>query len=32
MNASMTLWVGACRYYLGRRSYAVSEFCQGDGQ
>ena len=22
-----TLWLGAFRYYLGRRTYAVSEFC-----
>ena len=24
----LTIWVGACRYYLGRRSYAVSTFCE----
>jgi hypothetical protein len=23
-----TLWLGAFRYYLGRRTYAVSEFCE----
>lgn len=23
-----TLWVGAFRYYLGRRTYAVSTFCE----
>jgi hypothetical protein len=22
-----TLWLGAFRYYIGRRSYAVSDFC-----
>lgn len=29
MNGSeqMTLWVGALRYYMGRRSYAVGMFC-----
>ena len=24
----LTIWVGACRYYLGRQSYAVSMFCE----
>lgn len=24
----LTLWLGAFRYYLGRRSYAVSDFCK----
>lgn len=24
----ITLWVGACRYYLGRRTYAVGNFCE----
>jgi hypothetical protein len=24
----LTLWLGAFRYYLGRRSYAVSDFCE----
>ena len=23
-----TLWIGATRYYLGRMTYAVSDFCQ----
>ena len=23
-----TLWLGAFRYYLGRQTYAVSEFCE----
>lgn len=23
----LTLWVGACDYYLGRMTYAVAEFC-----
>jgi hypothetical protein len=23
----LTIWVGACRYYMGRRTYAVSNFC-----
>lgn len=23
----LTLWVGAMRYYLGRQSYAVHDFC-----
>ena len=23
----LTLWVGATRYYLGRMTYAVSDFC-----
>lgn len=23
----ITLWVGACRYYLGRQTYAVQDFC-----
>lgn len=23
----LTLWLGATRYYLGRRTYAVSTFC-----
>jgi hypothetical protein len=23
----LTLWVGATRYYMGRMSYAVSDFC-----
>jgi len=23
----VTLWLGATRYYVGRRTYAVSEFC-----
>jgi len=23
----ITLWIGATRYYLGRRTYVVSEFC-----
>jgi len=28
MNAKeITLWLGATRYYLGRMSYAVSDFC-----
>jgi len=24
---SDTIWIGAFRYYLGRRTYAVSDFC-----
>jgi hypothetical protein len=24
----LTLWLGSFRYYLGRRTYAVSDFCQ----
>jgi hypothetical protein len=24
---TLTLWVGAFRYYLGRQTYAVSDFC-----
>ncbi len=24
----ITLWLGATRYYLGRRTYAVSDFCE----
>ena len=23
-----TLWLGSFRYYLGRRTYAVSDFCE----
>lgn len=26
-NAQATLWIGAMRYYMGRRTYAVSDFC-----
>ncbi len=26
MNNSLTIWLGATRYYLGRMSYAVSDF------
>ncbi len=26
-NEKLTLWLGAFRYYLGRETYAVSEFC-----
>lgn len=26
-DKELTLWVGATRYYLGRMSYAVSDFC-----
>ncbi len=26
-DQQLTLWVGACRYYMGRRTYAVSDFC-----
>ncbi len=25
---TLTLWLGSFRYYLGRRTYAASEFCQ----
>ena len=30
MNAKQqqTLWIGATRYYLGRATYAVSDFCE----
>jgi len=24
----LTLWLGATRYYLGRRTYAVGDFCE----
>ncbi len=24
----LTLWIGAFRYYLGRKTYAVSDFCE----
>jgi hypothetical protein len=24
----LTLWLGAFRYYLGRQTYAVSDFCE----
>jgi len=27
MIDELTLWVGACRYYMGRRTYAVGNFC-----
>lgn len=27
-DQQLTLWVGACRYYMGRRTYAVSDFCE----
>ena len=27
MIDELTLWSGACRYYLGRRTYAVANFC-----
>jgi hypothetical protein len=27
-NQLTTLWVGSFRYYLGRQSYAVSDFCE----
>lgn len=23
-----TVWIGACRYYMGRMSYAVGNFCE----
>ncbi len=26
-NKIVTLWLGAFRYYLGRRTYAVGDFC-----
>lgn len=26
-NKEITLWVGATRYYMGRMTYAVAEFC-----
>jgi hypothetical protein len=26
-SQELTLWLGATRYYLGRRTYAVNEFC-----
>lgn len=26
-NEKLTLWLGAFRYYLGRETYAVGEFC-----
>ncbi len=26
-NAQATLWIGAMRYYIGRQTYAVSDFC-----
>jgi len=26
-NQDITLWVGALRYYLGRQTYAVTDFC-----
>lgn len=26
-NETETLWLGAFRYYAGRRTYAVSDFC-----
>lgn len=26
-DQEITLWLGATRYYLGRRTYAVSSFC-----
>jgi hypothetical protein len=26
-QAELTLWVGATRYYMGRMTYAVSDFC-----
>lgn len=25
---TLTLWLGAFRYYLGRQTYAVSDFCK----
>lgn len=25
---SITIWLGATRYYLGRMTYAVSDFCE----
>jgi len=25
---TLTLWLGAFRYYLGRQTYAVSDFCE----
>lgn len=28
MNYELDLWIGAFRYYLGRTSYAVDNFCQ----
>ena len=27
-NQEVTLWLGATRYYLGRMTYAVSDFCE----
>ena len=27
-NQTLTLWLGAFRYYLGRQTYAVSDFCE----
>lgn len=27
-NDTTTLWLGAFRYYLGRTTYAVSDFCE----
>ncbi len=27
-HEALTLWVGATRYYLGRMTYAVSDYCQ----
>lgn len=27
-HQQLTLWVGAMRYYLGRQSYAVEDFCK----
>lgn len=27
-HEEQTLWIGAFRYYLGRRSYAVTDFCE----
>ncbi len=26
-DQQLTLWLGATRYYLGRRTYAVADFC-----
>lgn len=26
-DEDITLWVGACRYYVGRQTYAVGDFC-----
>ena len=28
LGKTTTLWLGALRYYLGRRTYAVTDFCQ----